>query len=58
MIEAVTVPIIVKAVEFLFDESKKILEERRIRRQGEIKSSKSNNSNQDSLLKSNDRVQD
>jgi hypothetical protein len=33
MIEAIAVPLLVKAIDFLFDESKKILEERRMRRQ-------------------------
>lgn len=36
MIETIAVPILVKAVEFLFDESKKVLEERRKRRDVEI----------------------
>ncbi len=36
MIETIAVPILIKAVEFLFDESKKVLEERRKRRDVEI----------------------
>jgi len=35
MLEAAAVPILVKAVDFLFDESRKILQERRERRQAE-----------------------
>ncbi len=35
MLETVSIPILLKAVEFLFDEGKKILEERRERRKAQ-----------------------
>jgi len=38
MIEAIAMPVLVKAIDFLFDESKKVLEERRMRRQAELES--------------------
>jgi hypothetical protein len=39
MIETLAVPLVVKAIEFLFDESKKVLEERRTRREAELNAS-------------------
>jgi hypothetical protein len=39
MIETLAVPLVVKAIEFLFDESKKVLEERRTRRDAELNAS-------------------
>jgi hypothetical protein len=43
MIETIAAPLVVKAVEFLFDEGKKILEERRIQKQAEFEAPKITN---------------
>lgn len=56
MIEAIAVPILVKAIEFLFDESKKILEERKIRRQAELETSTSNNLGQQKMGQSSESI--